>query len=119
MAQPPLITTVPTRRVDRMSQPNPSGRIRWAMLSVALVAAAALPVAPATAADAKARVIVQVDAGSSVSVAKDRVRDAGVCRPRGAHDETGDGRNDQPGHDARDDAENVSAHALLPHLTFA
>jgi serine protease AprX len=61
-----------------MSSPHPSGRIRWAVACLAVAASAALPVATAGAAtDAKARVIVQVDGGSSVAAAKARVRAAG------------------------------------------
>ena len=52
-----------TRRSPRMSTPHPSGRIRWALSCLALVAAAALPVASAGASSAPVQVIVQMDAG--------------------------------------------------------
>jgi serine protease AprX len=56
------------------STPHPSGRIRWALMCLALVAFAAFPVASAGAAGSKARVIVQVEPGGSVASAKAQVR---------------------------------------------
>jgi serine protease AprX len=59
-----------------MSQPIAPGRIRWAVLCLALIAAALLPASSAMAAP-RAQVIVQMDAGASPSAAIAQVRRSG------------------------------------------
>ena len=63
------------RQEDARHEPDPQGRIRWAVTALAILLAA-LP-ATSAASSARSQVIVQLDAGASADAVKAQVREYG------------------------------------------